>query len=225
MQTDFSKVWQTLVALPPPTAVADVPALQLWCADLAALAPEEDRLALLLDETEHAEIQRLRQPKDRQRLRLRRGLRRIVLGRYLDLPPALLRFERGLHGQPRLTGLAFSSSCSGDWLLLAVTRGAAVGVDVEGTDHFSFTPALTGTCCSRAEQARLRALPEPLCAAEFLRIWTAKEALLKVRGTGFHEGVDLPGLLEALRPHERVVALAAGPALVASLAVAPLSSA
>jgi 4'-phosphopantetheinyl transferase len=225
MQGDASRVWQTLTALPPPAAVADVPALQIWCVDLAALVPEEDQLALLLDETEHAEVLRLRQPRDRQRLRLRRGLRRMVLGRHLDRPPALLRFERGPQGQPLLAGLAFSSSCSGDWLLLALTRGAAVGVDVECVAGFRFTPALAGTCCSRAEQQRLQALPEPLRAAEFLRNWTAKEALLKLRGTGFREEVDLPGLLEALRPHERVIALPAGPALVASLAVAPLRTA
>ena len=202
-----------------------MPALQIWRADLTALAPEEDQLALLLDETEQAEVLRLRQPKDRQRLRLRRGLRRIVLGRYLELPPALLRFERGPQGQPLLSGLAFSSSCSGEWLLLAMTRGVAVGVDAEGLAGFRFTPALAGTCCSRAEQLRIQNLPEPLRAVEFLRNWTAKEALLKLRGTGFREEVDLPGLLEALRPHERVVELPAGPALVASLAVAPLRTA
>jgi len=224
MQDDAGLVWKTLTALPPPAAVAELHTLQIWCADLAALAPEEARLARLLDESEHAEILRLRQPKDRQRLCLRRGLRRIVLGRYLDLPPALLRFERGPHGRPLLSGLAFSSSCSGDRLLLTMTHGTEVGVDVEVVSGFVLTPDMVTTCCNRAEQAQLAALPAPARAQGFLRLWTAKEALLKLRGTGFSEAVDLPDLLGSLRAGERVVDLPAGPHLVASLAVAPLRS-
>ena len=225
MQADFFMVWKTLVAVPPPAAVAEVPGLHLWCADLAALAPEEARLAALLDETERAEIWRLRQPRDRHRLLLRRGLRRVVLGRYLELPPALLRFERGPQGQPRLSGLAFSSSCSGDWLLLAMTHGTEIGVDVEDATRFQLTPALVATCCNQAEQSRIAALPAAAQALEFLRLWTAKEAVLKLRGTGFDEDVNLPGLLENLRSGERVVELPAGPHLIASLAVAPLRTA
>lgn len=215
-------MWKILTALPPPAAVADLHTLQIWCADLAALAPEAARLAQLLDETEHAEILRLRQPKDRQRLCLRRGLRRIVVGRYLDLPPALLRFGRGPHGQPLLSGLAFSSSCSGNWLLLALTQGAEVGVDVEAVAGLALTPDMVSSCCSPSEQAQLAALPATARAQGFLRLWTAKEALLKLRGMGFSADVDLPGLLGSLRADERVVDLPAGPHLVASLAVAPL---
>ena len=218
-------VWKALTALPPPEAVADVPALQIWRANLAAVAPEEARLALLLDETEHAEILRLHQPKDRQCMRLRRGLRRIVLGRYLDLPPALLRFGRGPQGQPLLSGLTFSSSRSGNWLLLALTHGAEVGVDVEAVAGFTLAPDMIAACCSPSEQARLEALPATARAQEFLHLWTAKEALLKLRGTGFSAPVDLPGLLGSLRAAERVVDLPAGPHLVASLAVAPLRTA
>jgi 4'-phosphopantetheinyl transferase len=225
MNADLSRVWKTLTVLPPPAAVADLHDLQLWCADLAALAPEEARLARLLDETEHAEVLRLHQPRDRQRLCLRRGLRRIVLGRYLNLPPALLRFGRGSQGQPLLSGLAFSSSRSGDWLVLAMTQGAEVGVDVEAVAGFALTPDMVTTCCNPSEQAQLAALPAPARAQGFLRLWTAKEALLKLRGTGFSEAVDLPGLLGSLRTGERMVDLPAGPHLVASLAVAPLRTA
>ena len=220
MPGDVSKIWKALVAVPPPAAVAGVPGLHIWRADLAALAPEEAHLASVVDETERAEIWRLRQPRDRQRLLLRR-----VLGRYLDLPPALLRFERGLQGQPRLSGLAFSSSCSGDWLLLAMTHGAEIGGDVEEVHECGSTATLIASCCSRSEQDRIAALPAAAREVEFLRLWTAKEAVLKLRGTGFDEGVDLPGLLENLRAGERVVELPAGPQLIASLAVAPLRTA
>ena len=217
-----SKVWKTLAAIPLPGGNYGV---EIWLADLATLAPEEDLLSSLLNDTEHEEIHRLHHACDRQKMVLRRGVRRVVLGRYLACPPELLRFERAEHGKPRVPGISFSASSSHQTMLLVVARGAEVGADIEDASAFQFAPALAGTCCSRAERDRITALPEAYRAAEFLRLWTAKEAVLKLRGIGFREQMDLPGLLEKLRAGERVVELPLAPPLVASLAVAPLTPA
>ena len=220
-QTSSSKIWKALTAIPAPAA--EVQSLHIWCADLVMLVPEESALAELLDENEYAEIRRLRQPQDRQWMLLRRGLRRVVLGRYLNISPALLHFERGREGKPCLSGVAFNSSSSKNWMLLAMTRNVEVGVDVEDTTGFQFTPALAATCCNHVELGRITALPVAARAAEFLRVWTAKEAVLKLRGTGFRGVAELPSLLENSHAGERVVELQAGPNLIASLALAPLT--
>ena len=217
-----SKVWKTLTTVVPPPVFTVVPGLQIWCVDLAALVSEERYLSSLLDTTEREEIQQLHHAHDRQKMILRRGVRRVVLGRYLECAPEQLRFERAEHGKPRVPGISFSASSSQLAVLLAVARGAEVGVDVEDVSAFEFTSALAGTCCNHAECGRIAELPAAERAVEFLRLWTAKEAVLKLRGVGFREQVDLPRLLENLLVGERVVEPSLAPPLVASLAVAPL---
>lgn len=65
-----------------------------------------------------------------------RGYLRLLLGKILQRPAKALRFEYGQFGKPRLapnpeSGLEFSVSHSGDLVLIAVSNGRAVGVDVE----------------------------------------------------------------------------------------------
>lgn len=214
-----SKAWQALVPIAPPAALAAVPGLHIWYADLAALAAEASHFESLLDADEREEIRRLRHERDRLNMVVRRGVRRVVLGRELDCAPERLYFERASQGKPSVPGIFFSASSSQSALLLAVARDAELGVDIEDTSAFKFSSALADLCCNRAECDRLAALPVAERATSFLRLWTAKEAVLKLRGAGFRELVDLPRLLETLPPGERVAALDLAPPLIASLAI------
>ena len=214
-----SNAWKTLVPVAPPAALAAVPGLHIWYADLTALAGEAHYFVSLLDAAEREEIQRLRHEHDRHKMILRRGVRRVVLGRHLDCAPERLHFERASQGKPSVPGLAFSASSSQSAVLLAVTHGAEVGADIEDVSAFQFAPALAGTCCSHAEREHLASLPADVQAAAFLRLWTAKEAVLKLRGTGFREQVNLHHLLENLCVGERVADLPLTSPLVASLAI------
>jgi phosphopantetheinyl transferase len=61
-------------------------------------------LEALLSSEERNQIGRLRRPEDRQRALLGRGVLRWVLGDWLVLDPAALRFAAGSHGKPELVG-------------------------------------------------------------------------------------------------------------------------
>ena len=61
-------------------------------------------LEALLSTEERKQIDRLRRPEDRQRALLGRGVLRWVLGDWLVLDPAALRFAAGSHGKPELVG-------------------------------------------------------------------------------------------------------------------------
>jgi phosphopantetheinyl transferase len=103
-----------------------------------------------------------------------RGVLRALLARYLDADPRELQFELGAHGKPMLRSepretcqdngsgsgedLRFSLSHSGELMLVAVTAGREVGVDVE--------------------RARAR------YTVESLRAWTMREATVKCLGSG-----------------------------------------
>jgi phosphopantetheinyl transferase len=135
-----------------------------------------------------------------------RGVLRELLGRYLDADPRTLRLEVGPHGKPALEGgagvgsnLRFNLSHSGELMLVAVTAGREVGVDVE--------------------RARER------YTAEFLRAWTLHEATVKCLGTGLAtEPVAGDGASDGLWRTELDVGSRAFAALAVELTPPPASA-
>jgi 4'-phosphopantetheinyl transferase len=148
----------------------------------------------MLDAGERARAQRFWLEADRQRYVTAHALARLAVGHHLDHDPAGLRFVArcatcgGPHGKPGLseprTDLELSLSHAADRVVVAVARGAPVGVDVEGVDAAGDHAGLAEDVLSPAEQDALAALPESARARAFLRYWVRKEAVLKATGDG-----------------------------------------
>jgi len=118
---------------------------------------------------------------------------RALLGAYVDVAAETLRFARGAHGKPELAdaALQFNLSHSGDALLLALSRDAALGVDLEARNRRTrAVPELAQRWFTPGEAALLSAQPETSQQSAFLRLWTCKEAVLKCAGTGIGAGLD-----------------------------------
>jgi phosphopantetheinyl transferase len=146
--------------------------VDVWRVDLGRKADEG--LTELLCAQESARAEGITDIRRRAMWTRSRGALRELLARYLDADPRELRFVLGDHGKPRLGSerpetwreggsgpvgdLHFNLSHSGELMLLAVTDGREVGVDVE--------------------RARAR------YTAEFLRAWTMREATVKCLGSG-----------------------------------------
>ncbi|MER5931190.1 4'-phosphopantetheinyl transferase superfamily protein [Streptomyces sp. NPDC002054] len=154
----------------------------------------------VLDAAERERADRLIRPGHRQRyLASHLGLR-ILLGRYLDLPPEEVPLVRedchgcgGPHGRPVVagaSGLHFSLSHSADSAYLAFA-GVPVGVDVEAMPAPTAVADVLDTLHPR-ETAELSALPEPDRPAALARIWSRKEACLKATGAGLTGGLAEP---------------------------------
>ena len=73
-------------------------------------------------------------------------------------------------------------------MLLAVTRGRDVGVDIELIDREFATAEVAERFFSRREILGLRSQPDHLQTEAFFNCWTRKEAYIKARG----EGLSLP---------------------------------
>ena len=102
--------------------------------DLARQRSRLAALSALLSPEENARVARLAIPMLRERYVLAHGILRETLAAMTGEAPAALRFERGPDGKPALVGgrdIAFNLSKSGDGLLIATARGAAVGCDLE----------------------------------------------------------------------------------------------
>jgi 4'-phosphopantetheinyl transferase len=157
-------------------------------------ARPSSRFADALTAAERARHDRLRRDADRDRFATGRALARNALAAELGLDPDAVRLRAqcptcgGPHGKPSLPGapadLDFSIAHAGDRVLVAVARGAPVGIDVEQVGETGDLAAEQAGVLTRAERDVLGATPADLRAAAFFAYWTRKEAVLKALGTG-----------------------------------------
>jgi 4'-phosphopantetheinyl transferase len=204
----------------------------------------------ILSEEEHARMAKYVQRQDRDRYLARRYWIRRILGCYLRAPPRSLRIRQDAAGRPYFGGLdpaaggyrddreggrdiELSISHSGDAALLAVATSWPVGIDIEFLDPALDPEALLRFSCSPREQDCFREVPGPERRSWFLRAWTAKEACLKLSGTGLavdprsiecrpiEDGSFLVEWRGNYHPPEpcKVVPVPAGSGFIASLAV------
>jgi 4'-phosphopantetheinyl transferase len=125
---------------------------------------------------------------DRERFIAAHGALRMVLGLYLSADPQSLEFCMGPTGKPALvqtfTDLRFNLSHSGDFALIAVTRGREVGVDLERVQRDIELDPIIEHYFEPDEAWDLRTAPPHERVARFFDLWTRKEACLKAEGTG-----------------------------------------
>jgi len=155
--------------------------------------------ASLLDAGERARLERLVRPGDRERFTVGCALLRIVIGRLTGTPPDAVCLDRTCpdcserHGKPvpgDAPGLECSLSHSGARVVVAVTRCAPLGVDVEAVDRALDLGELGQHILSPDERADLEALPHSRRAWGFATTWTRKEATLKATGHGLRVSPD-----------------------------------
>src|ERR1700691_2501822 len=161
-------------------------AVHVWRADLTKLSPG---LAELLSEDERGRGERILNKPEGELWRRSRGLLRELLGRYLELEPASLRFAVGEHGKPALDHdpLPFNMSHSGQLALYAFSDAGAVGVDVQLARRPVDEVAIAERMLSDDEAQRLRVLDPESRQREFLRAWARHEAEQKCLGIGVGE--------------------------------------
>jgi 4'-phosphopantetheinyl transferase len=168
--------------------------VHVWRATLDWPAETAAGLESILSGDERERVRRLYFERDRQRCLISRGLLRTLLGRYLDRPPETLSFDYGSSGKPGLASLAiplqFNVSHSGELLLIAVTCGRAIGVDVEEIRRDKGVLEIAERFFSGNERDVLAGLPAELQHDAFFDCWTRKEAYIKAKGDGLSLPLD-----------------------------------
>lgn len=114
------------------------------------------------------------------------------LAAQLGLPEATLPLSRDDRRRPRLDAPLQRYDCSwshsGDGLLIALAEDARIGVDLERQHARPRSLAVAERYFTPAETAWLAAHPQRDLA--FLRLWCAKEAVLKAHGHGIAFGLE-----------------------------------
>lgn len=120
---------------------------------------------------------------------------RALLSAYLGMAPDDVQLARGPHGRPYLAApqddFRFNWSHSGECAVMVLSRSlACLGVDYEAVRPRPRALALARRFFRHDEADALAALAPDLQTSAFLRLWTAKEAVLKGLGVGLHYGLD-----------------------------------
>jgi 4'-phosphopantetheinyl transferase len=162
------------------------PTIDVWIADLDALARLRPPLGLSLSKAEVARVGALTSPIEAARAAASRGLLRALLGHRLGIPPAEIGLSEGPFGKPELADpaarLAFNVSNAGGLVAVAISPGTPVGIDVE--HELPPGVALPAAVMMPEERAALARMPERRRLESFNRLWVRKEAILKAAGLG-----------------------------------------
>lgn len=177
---------------PPPLEPGEV---HLWSTDLDAPGILPRNMPLCPEE--HARAASFRFRRDEHRYRVGIWMRRAILGRYLGMDPARIRFRVGPYEKPELDGagasgeLRFNMSHSGGVAVFALALGGDVGVDIEIPRPSADLVQLARENFHPWEWRAIAALEsEADRAAAFYRCWVRKEALVKGVGLGFNLPFD-----------------------------------
>jgi len=164
--------------------------IDLWSLYLPDHSRDVKRCRSLLTDKELARAAKFFKPEDTERFILCRGLLRRILGSVLDADPAALSFEYNGHGKPFLpdTDIEFNVSHSRDRLLVAVTSGRAVGVDIEFRRSGIQMDAIAERWFAPEEREFFQTLENPEIG--FFDIWAKKEAYVKALGTGIFKELN-----------------------------------
>jgi len=140
-----------------------------------------------LDEKNRAE--RFKFDIHRKRFIASHGFVRAVLAKYLSVKANEIEYFIGEQGKPFLSDsnqnkLQFNLSHTQDVAILAVTKSAAVGIDIEHKDRKTDWKGICKRFFTEPEQQALFSLPDKQQRNTFFDLWTRKEAYMKVLGTG-----------------------------------------
>lgn len=170
-----------------------------------------------LSPAERVRHDRFRSDADRRMFLAGRVMARALVGRALGVAPTGWTWREGPRGRPEIGApgapLVFNLAHSGGLVACALSRGAAVGVDVEHRSRAHLDPRLVDRCCAPEEIDDVRRAGPDGWRDQFLKYWTLKEAYLKARGLGI--SVPLADLCFQLSPEPRLAcrrALAGEPA-------------
>ena len=159
-------------------------------------------LAAVLDDAERGRAEALITAPHRRRFIATHGAVRLIIGQRLGVPPGQIQWRHGPHGKPELAtagdpaeapdDVHISLSHSGGLAMLAVTRHRRVGVDIQQFPVGDRAARMAERHYPVAEARFVTAGGPDAQVSRFVRLWTRKEACVKVTGGRLMQGMKLP---------------------------------
>jgi len=140
----------------------------------------------LLTEKEFNRILKYKNPKDRNKRAISRGILKELSASYLKTAPKILNYDTNRFGKPFIANashnLQFNISHSTDYILLIFGfNPSPVGIDIEENNlDFNFLDIADQYFSDREKESLSCDNP----SKQFFKIWTRKEAMMKAIGEG-----------------------------------------
>ena len=161
--------------------------VDIWCIYLSNKYSSINKHIEFLSSKERIKASRFTDSFDAQRFICRRSVYRQILSRYLNIDPKDIFYYLNQYGKPHLlnTNINFNTSHYSDIALIAICRGAQVGIDIEKIDpSVCHEENVVKLVFSEEEKEYYNRQPLDKQVLFFFQIWTFKEAFLKTIGTG-----------------------------------------
>ena len=119
-----------------------------------------------------------------------------VLAHYLDINPQELSFEKNENGKPSIREdlnhlkLFHNVSHSGDYLVVAVSQGEPIGIDLEKKRPLQYADKIAKKYFNEEDLKYLLSRSENIDPDLFLEVWCQKEAIIKLQGGSFFKDVN-----------------------------------
>jgi 4'-phosphopantetheinyl transferase len=180
---------------PPSPIVLAANCVDCWVISLAAFPDDVDHFAFaLLSDDERNRASRLYFERDRHCYVRSHAALRLLLARYLMMKPDAITFAANSSGRPMLSGypedFQFNLSHSADAALVAVSRGSALGIDIERIRAVSDMMEIAKRSFTSTEFAALSRFDPEQRTDGFFITWTRKEAFVKGLGLGLSSRLD-----------------------------------
>ena len=151
----------------------------------------------LLNPAEKEQQMRFYFARDRHRYLVTRALVRTVLSRYIEVAPCEWMFSSNAYGRPHAVNqgavdcsLTFNLSHTEGLIVLGVTKGRSLGVDVENIVTRKTPIDIANRYFAPQEVAALNVVLPDQQQYRFYEYWTFKEAYIKARGMGLSLPLD-----------------------------------
>lgn len=194
--------------------------IHLWIANYDGISDEHLHAAYrdLLSDAEKTQEPRFYFARDRRRYLVTRALVRTVLSRYVPIvQPRQWNFSTNAYGRPQIANaeaqdahLSFNLSHTHSLIVLGVTTGRELGVDVENFRAREVSLDVADRYFAPDEVVVLNAAPPNEQQYRFFEYWTFKESYIKARGMGLSLPLDK---FSFHYPDDRAVEIAIHPEL------------
>lgn len=138
----------------------------------------------MLEASEAKRLESFRNIEDARRFAAARILTRLVVSAVIDEDAGQKPFAYGKYGKPHLPDAGafdFSITHCGPWAAIGISFDGAIGVDIEGQQPIAVWHEIAAEFLTPSELRTPKNLSNP---DQLLKLWTAKEALLKATGSG-----------------------------------------
>lgn len=168
--------------------------VHVWQVTASAAAATLANLASYLTNSERGQTQQFVFEKDQQRFTIARSMLRQLLSKYTQQPANQIEFWQNNYGKPFLKAneikLEFNVSHSHEYILIGFSVDNPLGIDIEYMRENVDINTIAKRFFSAAEHQTLAQLPPTQQLAAFFTLWTQKEAIIKMSGTGLYQALN-----------------------------------